>query len=312
MRIAMMGSGGLGAFLGGLLAQAGEEVTFIARGANLEALRTGGLTVKRPACDDLHLDVRATDDPGELGPVDLIWFCVKSYDLDAAAHQAAPLVGPATAALTIQNGVEAPERIAAALSGAAVLGGAVLGGATLIAPGIVEQKTARLPVKLGEPLGGVSPRAERLQRVLLAAGIDAEASPDIRRELWEKFIYTCVAGLCTLARLPVGAIVDRPETAELARGIMAEAEAVGRARGIALEDGTLDRLFQRLQTVAATSPAMHPSMYFDLVQGRRLELDALNGAVVRMGRESGVPTPLNFAVYAALGAYAEGPPTLPA
>jgi 2-dehydropantoate 2-reductase len=311
MRIAMMGSGGLGAFLGGLLAHAGADVTFIARGANLQALRMGGLTIKRPASDDLHLDVRATDDPRDVGPVDLIWFCVKSYDLDAAAHQAAALVGPETVALTIQNGVEAPERVAAVLTGAAVLGGAVLGGATLVAPGIVEQKTARLPVKLGEPLGGMSPRAVQLQQVLLAADIEAEASPDILRELWEKFIYACVAGLCTLARLPVGPIVDRQETAELARGLLAEAEAIGKVRGIALEDGTLDRLFRRLQTVAATSPGMRPSMYFDLVQGRPLELDALNGAVVRMGRELGVPTPLNFAVYAALSAYAEGPPTLP-
>jgi 2-dehydropantoate 2-reductase len=138
MRIAMMGSGGLGAFFGGLLAHAGEDVTFIARGVNLEALRTGGLTVKRPSSDDLHLDVRATDDPRDVGPVDLIWFCVKSYDLDAAAHQAAPLVGPATMALTIQNGVDAPDRVAAILKGATVFGGASLGGATLVAPGVVE------------------------------------------------------------------------------------------------------------------------------------------------------------------------------
>ena len=312
MRIAIMGSGGLGAFFGGLLAHAGEDVTFIARGANLQALRTQGLTVKRPARDDLHLDVRATDDPREVGPVDLIWFGVKSYDLDAAAHQAAALVGPETVALTIQNGVEAPERVAAVLPGAVVLGGVVLGGATLVAPGIVEQKTARLPVKFGAPRGGLTPPAERFQQVLRAAGLEAEASADIQRELWEKFIFTCVGALCVLARLPVGSIVDRPATAELARGIMAEAEAIGRARDINLEDGTVDRLFQRMQTVAATTPAMRPSMYFDLLQGRRLELDALNGAVVRMGRELGIPTPLNFAMSAALSAYAEGTPTLPA
>jgi 2-dehydropantoate 2-reductase len=307
----MVGSGGLGAFLGGLLAQAGEEVTFIARGTNLEALRGSGLTIKRPGREDLHFEVRATDDPREVGPVDLIWFCVKSYDLEAAARQAAPLVGPGSVALTIQNGIDAAERVAKVLAGAKVLGGAVLGGATLVAPGVVEQKTARLPVKLGALEGGISPQAERVQRVLNAAGLEAEACPDIQRELWEKFIFTCVGAVCVLARLPVGAIAGRPESAELARGVMAEAEAVARAKGIALESGTLERLFGRFKTVASTSPAMRPSMYFDLEQGRRLELDALNGAVVRMGRELGVPTPLNFAVYAGLSAYAEGAPALP-
>jgi len=309
MRIAMVGGGGLGAFYGGLLAHAGEDVTFIARGANLQALRADGLTVKRPNGGDLHLGVQATDNPRDIGPVDLIWFCVKTYDLDAAAQQAAPLVGPATVALTTQNGVEAPERVAAVLENAAVLGGVALGGATLVAPGVVEQKTARLPVKLGELLGGSSQRAEGLRQVLLGAGIEAEVSHDILLDLWEKLIFACAPlGLCSLTRLPLGPLLDCPETAELAGGVMAEAEAVGRVRGIALEDGTLDRLLQRLQSVATTTPAARPSMYFDLEQGRRLELDAINGAVVRLGRELGVPTPLNFAVYAALKPYAEGPP----
>jgi 2-dehydropantoate 2-reductase len=158
---------------------------------------------------------------------------------------------------------------------------------------------------------GMTPQAQQLEQVMLGAGIEAEASPDILLDLWEKFIYTLIAGLCTLTRLPAGPLADCPDAAELARGLLAEALAVGTARGIALEDGTLDRLFRRFQTVAATSPSMHPSMHFDLVQGRRLELDALNGAVVRMGRDLGIPTPLNFAVYAGLKAYAEGPPILP-
>jgi 2-dehydropantoate 2-reductase len=263
----MVGSGGLGAFLGGMLAQAGEEVRFIARGANLEALRGSGLTIKRPGREDLHLEVRATDDPREVGRVDLIWFCVKSYDLETAAQQAASLVGPSSVALTIQNGIDAAERVAKALPGATVLGGAVLGGATLVAPGVVEQKTARLPVKLGALEGGISPQAEEIKRVLNGAGLEAEACADIQRELWEKFICTCVGAVCALARLPVGAIAGRPESADLARGVMAEAEAVARAKGIGLEDGTLDRLFGRFTTVASTSPAMRPSMYFD---GRRV------------------------------------------
>lgn len=311
MRIAMVGSGGLGAFFGGLLAQAGEDVTFLARGANLRALRADGLTLKRQNLPDVYLEARATDDPREVGPVDLLWFCVKSYDLDAAIEQVSPLAGPATVALTVQNGVEAPDRVAARLGRGAVLGGAALGGATLLAPGVVEQKTARITVKLGELPGGCSPRAEALQQTLHGAGIDAEVSPDIRRDLWEKFIFTNVGGLCALTRLPVGALLACSETAALARGLMAEAAAIGSRKGIAVTDETAERQFRRFETVAASSPAMRPSMYFDLTQGRRLELDALNGAVVRMGRESGIATPLNFAIYAALKPYADGPMSPP-
>ena len=268
MRIAMMGSGGLGAYFGGLLAQAGEDVTFIARGANLDALRTAGLTVKRIAADDLHMDVRATDDPREVGAMDLIWFCVKTYDLDAAVQQAAPLVGPETLALTTQNGVDAPDQVASVLGQGAVLAGAAMGGATLLEPGVVEQKTARIPVKLGPLVGGASERVEQVCRTLRAADIEADLSPDILREVWEKFIFACVSlGLITLTRLTGGALFACPESVELARGIMTEAEAVGVAKGIGFESGLVEHLIQLGHAITTSTPSARGSMYFDLLPG---------------------------------------------
>ena len=204
MRVAVMGSGGLGGFLGGLLARAGEDVTLIARGMNLQALCAKGLTVKLLPEGDFHCAVRATDDPSEVGPVDLVWFCVKTFDLMTAARQAAPLIGPRTLILPIQNGVEAIEALAA-LFGDRVLGCVSLAGATLVAPGIVAQKLPRVLVKIGERSGGSNERTESLRDTLLRAGIEAELSPDIQQEMWEKFVVVSVTlGLTALTRLPLG------------------------------------------------------------------------------------------------------------
>ncbi len=305
MRIAMLGSGGLGAFYGGLLARAGEEVTFVARGANLAALRTEGLTVRLLPEGEFHLRVRATDDPREVGSVDLVWCCVKTYDLDGAARQMTSLVGSETMVLTVQNGVDAPERVAALVGPGRVLGGVALGGATLEGPGVVVQKTAtRGPIVFGELEGGVTSRTERLRDTLRAAAILAEVHADIRVAIWEKLIMLGAGlGLSALTRLTYRAMLDCPETRELLHGVMREMEAVARARGVRLPDGSAERLFE----AASRFPGdFRGSMYFDLVHGRRLELEDLNGTVVRLGRELGVLTPLNFAVYAALKPYAAG------
>jgi 2-dehydropantoate 2-reductase len=185
-----------------------------------------------------------------------------------------------------------------------------LGGATLTAPGIVEQKTVRLPVRFGELDGQVSERAEWLHRTLVHAGIEAELSREIVGEIWRKFLFASFSlGLTALTRLPIGRLLADPETAELARGIMAEAEAVGRAKGVPLPADMLGRVFEHSHVFAAADPMARGSMYFDLIEGRRLELDATNGAIVRMGRGLGVPTPLNFAVYAALRPFAAGAAT---
>jgi 2-dehydropantoate 2-reductase len=312
MRVAMVGAGGLGGVYGGLLARAGLDVTFIARGRGLEALRRHGLSLKLASGEEWQIPVRATDDPREVGPVDLIWFCVKTYDLDDAARQAIPLVGADTMALPIQNGVEAPERLAAILGREHVLGGVGRAGGTLVAPGRVEQKSDRATVVLGELDGGTSARAERLGQVLRDAGIDARVHPDVLVDLWDKFVQACaIFGLDTLLRLPDATYLRHPETAELFRGLMREVYTVGRARGIRLPENTVERLWDTLSKMYAANPNMHSSMYFDILAGRRLEIDAANGTVVRLGRETGVPTPLNFAMYAALKPFAQGRPAPP-
>ena len=310
MRVAIMGSGGLGGLFGGLQARAGHNVSFIARGANLKALRENGLTVQLHD-EEFHLDVQATDDPGEVGPVDAVWFCVKTYDAEAAARQIGPLTGPETIVLPLQNGVGTAEKLAALVGESHVLGAVNRGGATLVSPGVVAAKGLRRELMLGEPRGGSSERTQRLADSLVAAGIDVQLSPRIEVEIWDKFVVACLTlGLCALMRLPIAQILANPETAAFGEGILLEAEAVARAKGIELPTGTSQRWLQYLHERVRANPAVAGSMYFDLMQGRRLELEALNGAAVRLGRELGVPTPLNFAVYAALLPYVDGPPTL--
>jgi 2-dehydropantoate 2-reductase len=316
MRVAVVGAGGVGGMLGALLARAGKDVTFVARGANLRALRADGLTLKTLTEGDVHLKVRATDDPREIGPVDLVLFCVKTYDVVAAAHHAVPLVGAGTLILPPQNGVEAADQIAAVLGKGPVLGCAAVAGGTLVAPGVVAQKVRRQHIKFGELDGGASRRTDDLRDFLrdglLRGGIETEVSQDMRREIWEKLMLTCVTlGLVSLTRLPVSALFSCPPTAALARGLMEEAAAVARAKGVSVAEIRGEELFDWLRKLAEANPAARGSMYFDLIEGRRLELDAINGAVSRMGKELGVATPLNTAVYAGLAPYADGAPALP-
>jgi 2-dehydropantoate 2-reductase len=309
MRVAMVGAGGLGGLYGGLLARAGLDVTFVARGRSLAALRERGLTVKLVDGDEIHVPAKATDDPRDVGPVDLIWFCVKTYDLEAAARQALPLVGHATLALPIQNGVEAPDTLAAILGEEHALGGVGRAGGTLVAPGRVEQKSASVTVVFGERRGGLSERVERLGGVLREAGIDARVSADVVADLWDKYTQACaIFGLDTLLRIPASIYLRQPETAELFRGLMREVFDVGRARGVRLPDGTVERLWATLEELYRANPSVRSSMYFDAIAGRRLEIDAASGALVRLGREVGVPTPLNFAIYAALKPFRDGTP----
>jgi len=306
MRIVIMGSGGLGAFYGGLLAKSGEDVVFFARGANLAALQTQGLTVKLlPQEGEFHLPVHATNNPPDIGIVDLVWCCVKTYDLETAMRQMAPLIGPDTMILTVQNGVDAPEQLATIFGSHHVLGGIALGGATLEAPGVVVQKTAtRGPVVFGELDGGISTRAERLRDTFRTADFLAEVHPDIRIAIWEKFMMLGAGlGISALTRLTYGEMFVCSKIRGLIRGVIQEMADVARAQGIRLSEDAAERLFE----AACRFPgSFRGSMYFDLISGRRLELDAVHGAVVRRGREFHIPTPLNFAIYAMLTPYAAG------
>jgi len=304
-----MGAGGTGGYLGALLARAGEEVTLIARGTHLEAIRTSGLTLKSRLAGDFTLRVKATDDPGEVGPVELVLFCVKAYDTPTAAEQIRPMVGPDTMVLSTQNGIDNEEQIAQVLGYQLILGGVAYVYSVILEPGVIAQTTGLGKIVFGELTGGTDARTERLQVMFQRAGIAAELSPDIRIPLWEKLIMNCgINGVTTLTRLPIGQILACPETSALLRGTMEEVEAVGRASGITLPEGYVDEVFTLISSV---DPRMRSSMYLDLAAGRRMELGALNGTAVRLGRERGIPTPLNFAIYAALKPFVDGAPTIP-
>ncbi len=292
-----MGSGGIGGYYGGKLAAAGEDVTFIARGAHLEAIRRHGLQVKSVA-GDFHVRPKATDDPATIGPVDLVLFCVKGYDTEAAAQQICPLIGIETAVLCLQNGVDNEEKLARILGKAHVVGGVVHILSTISAPGIISQVAGPRTLKCGEMDGGLSSRTTHIADVFVRAGVRAEASADILVDLWEKFLFICAqGGVTALARLGIGEILGCPETARFYRAVMGEIAAVGRAKGVALPADAVDRAIAFAGTL---QPGMRSSLAHDLEHGNRLEIDALMGAVARYGAEVGVPTPLNAAIYACL------------
>ena len=318
MRIAVQGAGAMGLYLGGLLARAGEDVTIVARGATLEALRTRGLIVKSQRFGELAVPVQTLDattlmrpegaaEPIE--PVDLILFCVKTYDTHAAAEGIRALVGPNTVVLSVQNGVESAERIAQVVGPDALLGGVAQLSATLEAPGVVIGRAEPAILRFGELAGGVSERTTRLAPVFSRAGIVAELETAIRRAIWEKFIFICaLSGVTALTRLPLGPLLRHEETRALLRGALDEVAAVARAQGIALTDDVAERMFDRLAGFGAD---LRGSMAYDLNNGKRLEVDALNGTVARLGQRLGVATPINAVIAAALAPYRDGPPALP-
>jgi 2-dehydropantoate 2-reductase len=309
MRIAIMGAGGLGGAIGGLLARAGEDVSFVARGAHLEAIRSRGLTLKSPGVDDVTMQVMATDDPAEVGPVDLIVFGVKLYDLEVAAEQMRPMIGPETVILPIQNGIDAAERIGQFVRPNAVIGCTALLNGRIEAPGVIFHLALPSTLTFGELVGGASPRIEGIQATFEHAGFRAEVPPDVRVPIWEKFVLQVGGGgVMAMTRLTAGPIRTCPETRDLLHGVFEETAAVGRASGVSIPSDCVDRHMALMDHIPPTAQG---SMLTDLLGGRRLELESLGGTVVRLGRDFRVPTPLNFAVYAALKPYVHGTPARP-
>ncbi len=303
-RIAMMGSGGVGGYFGGRMAAAGCDVTFIARGRHLAAIRERGLRIESPDLGGTRIHpARATDDPGEVGAVDYVIVCVKLWDTAAAANAILPMLGPQTTVLSLQNGVEAAE-LESVVGSHRLLGGVAFIGSGIAAPGVIRHVGSMQRVVVGERGGGSSARAERLRDALQRGGIVAEVSDDIARTVWEKFVFLVgLSGATALLRKSLGPIREDPDGRELLLGAMRETTAVARARGIGLEAGFARR---RLEFVDRLPAEMTSSMHHDLEQGNRLELDWLSGAVVRFGREAGVPTPVNQTVVEALRPYAAG------
>ena len=307
MRIAVMGTGGTGGYFGGLLARAGEEVTFIARGDHLEAIRQNGLAIKSVLAGDFSIPAKATDNTQDIGPVDLVLFCVKAYDNAAAAGQIRPLIGPQTVVLSVQNGIDNEQQIGEVIGAEHILGCVSYVSSIIESPGVNAQTGGPGKIVFGEMQGGTSARTETLQSTLQNSGITAELHADIQVALWQKFLGICgVNGITALTRLPLGEILACEETRNLMRGTMEEVEAVARASGANLPEACVD---QSMDLFSSVEPSVRGSMYYDLAAGRRLELDVLNGTLVRLGSEHGIPTPINFAIYAALKPYLDGAPS---
>ena len=307
MRIAVMGTGGTGGYFGGLLARAGEEVTFIARGAHLESIRKNGLAVKSVLAGDFTVSATATDNPGDIGPVDFVLFCVKAYDNAVVAERIRPLIGPATVVLSVQNGIDNEQQIGEVIGPDPIVGCVSYVSSTIESPGVIAQTGGPGTLVFGEMQGGTSARTEALQNTLQNSKIAAELHADIQVALWQKFLGICgVNGITALTRLPMGEIVACRETHNLMKGTMEEVEAVARAKGAKLPEECVD---QSMDFFSSLEPSLRGSMYYDLAAGRRLELDILNGTVVRLGGAHGVPTPINFAIYAALKPYLNGEPS---
>lgn len=306
MRIAVMGTGGTGGYFGGLLAKAGEEVSFIARGTHLQAICKNGLVVKSVLAGDFTIPATATDNPEDIGPVDVVLFCVKAYDNAVAIELMRPLIGRETMVLTVQNGIDNEQQIGKAIGPEHVLGCISYVSSTIESPGVIAQTAGPGKIIFGEMAGGTSHRTEALKVTLQNAGIAAELHPDIQTALWQKFMAICgVNGVTALTRLPMGEIMACEETQNLLKGIMEEVEAVARVSGANLPDGCVQ---QSIDFFGSLEASMRGSMYYDLTAGRRLELDVLNGTVVRLGDELEIPTPMNFAIYAALKPYLNGAP----
>jgi 2-dehydropantoate 2-reductase len=298
MQVAVMGSGGVGGYYGGLLARAGHDVTFVARGAHLEALRTNGLQVKSVHGDFDVPSAQATDAPAEVGPVDLVLVCVKTPDTAAVAHAIKPLVGPDTIVVSLQNGIDAAGRIGEVVGVEHVLGGVTWISSAIAAPGLIRQISEFRRIVVGELDGRVTRRAQAVVEAFKDTGVAIELADDIRRVLWTKFVFiSAISGVGSLTRLEIGDYRAVPETRALLTTLMREVEALARASGVALDADVVEGA---LSIVDNAAPNIKPSMQRDVEAGRPSELDALIGVIGRQGRELGVPTPTADLVYAAL------------
>jgi len=304
MRIAVVGAGGVGGGFGAALAKAGGDVTFIARGAHLAAMKSAGLKVGGPR-GDIHLvPTQATDNPASLGTVDMVLFCVKLWDVESAGEKIKPLVGAGTAVIPLQNGVDAHERLIPILGKNAVMGGVAQISASIVAPGVIAQVGTFMRMVFGELDGRRSQRGEDFLALCLKAGFEATLSEQILTDLWMKFILLASnAGMMALSRQPIGALRDDPDLRPIFVAAYQETIDVGRARGVALPADALERI---VELTRHFPPAMKASMALDLDRGNRLEVPWLSGKVAELGRQLGIPTPTHNMVYAMLKPYVKG------
>ena len=304
MKLAVMGAGGVGGYFGGRLAKAGFDVTFIARGAHLAAIRQNGLKVLSGYGDFQVSPAKATADPGEIGPVDIVLFAVKLYDTESAGELCRPLLGADTAVVSLQNGIDSEARLLPILGERHVCGGVAYIPAEIVEPGVVRQRGKMAKVDFGELDGTLSPRLRALLEACEKTGFAAELCPDIERRIWSKFIVLApFAAACCLTRLQARPLMADPDTRRLLEDGVREAIAVARAKLIDLPADSFERTMRFFEGQPEGSQA---SMLTDLDRGNRLELEWLSGNIVRLGRELGVPTPVHEVACVALRPFAGG------
>ncbi len=303
LTIAVVGTGGVGGYFGALLHQGGVRVRFLARGPHLEAMRERGLRVLSGGRMFVVPPGMIAGSPEEAGKADVVLFCVKSYDTETAARSLAPLLHNGTVVISLQNGVENEEVIARSIPRGTVFGGVAYVYATITEPGVVTEWGGPRKIVFGPltPAPALLERAQTILHTLQGAGIDAECPADIAEALWKKFLFiTAVGGMTALTRLTLGEILASPETRAVLRAAMQETLAVGVACGVALSPGYVDEVFERLKKY---DNASRSSLYHDLASNRRLEIDALSGAVVRLGRRHGIAIPVHEVIAGALLPY---------
>jgi 2-dehydropantoate 2-reductase len=297
MKIGVVGAGGVGGYYGGRLALAGAEVGVVARGKHLTAIQEHGLRIR---AHDGKFTVRvvASKDPAEIGPCDAVLFCVKSYDTEEAAGLLPPLLKRTTSVLSLQNGIDNEEKISARIGPGHILGGVSFILTHIAEPGVVEQTGSVQRIVFGELDGSRSERAQELLAEFERANVDAELSDDVRAVLWDKYAYLCaLAGLTAVTRLPIDQLLLVPETRELFRRMMSEVVEVARAEGVDLRDDLVD---QKTIFTEELAPGSFSSLHHDLTSGRRLELDALHGELLRRAARHGVSAPVSETIYALL------------
>ena len=304
MKIAVMGTGGMGGYYGGYLAAAGCDVTFIARGEHLAAIQKNGLNLKGDN-GDIHINpTPATDDPGSIGPVDVVLFCVKLYDVETAAELIQPLIKKDTIVISFLNGIDGPERLAKIIGKQHVIGGAAYASAVIEAPGVVRYKGTKGHFRIGYLDGRANHGLKEFQSLYSGTPIECEISDDIVATLWDKFILLATnSGLSCICRQPVGVIYNDPDLLELAMAMMREVESLAISQNIKIDDDIIEK------SVAWSKSApidLYASMYHDLRKGRPLELAGMSGFVATLGEQLKIATPCHRTVFACLKPYING------
>lgn len=309
MKFAILGSGAVGGYYGAQLARAGHDVTFIARGAHLATIREKGLEVRSPALGDFTVHAPAEEDPTTVGVVDVVLVAVKAYDNATALPMIAPMFGPKTTVLTVQNGVDSTTEVAALVGEAGVLGGTTYIATALAAPGLIELTGTHRRIVFGEVFGALprtTPRVQAIHEAFAGADIQSQPVDDGRVPIWEKFIFVvALAGFTGATRLPIGPVWADPFIrAQFLEGSR-EVERLARAEGVTVAADRVDQIPAYIEGIPGT---MRSSLLIDLAQGKKIEVEALLGSVVRRAARAGVPVPIMSTLYAVLKPYAHGEP----